>query len=344
MNEISMIGLDTAKRVFQLCGIDREGSVVLVRRLKRRELLGFVAKLARCRIALEACGASYHWAREFEKLGHTALLVPPGFVKRFAEGRAKSDARDAKALAFAGRSADLRPVPVRSEADQAALMLVKVRSLMTRQRTQAANALRGHLAEFGITAAAGNRGFAELMARLEKDGFGLPEPAVAALSLLAAHWRDIDAAIAKLGASLLERAKADPVVKRLSRMPGVGPITATVFALKVDASRFKTGRALAAWLGLTPKQHSSGEKRRLGGITKAGDEDLRSLLVLGAAARLIAAKRHIHTADPWVRDLLKRRPFKVAAVAVAAHMARGLWAMLKTGADYRTPRHADAAP
>ena len=218
MNEISMIGLDTAKRVFQLCGIDKEGNCVLVRRLKRRELLGFLAKLPRCKVALEACGASYHWAREIEKLGHQALLVPPGFVKRFAEGRHKSDGRDAKALGFAGRSPDLRAVPVRSEADQAALLLVKTRGLMVRQRTQAANALRGHLAEFGITAAAGHKGFAELLARLDKDGFGLPGPAVAGLTVLAAQWRGLEAAIATLTASLLARAKSDPAVRRLSQI------------------------------------------------------------------------------------------------------------------------------
>ena len=343
MNEVSTIGMDTAKSVFQLHGIDASGDCKLVRRLKRREVLAFFAKQPACTVVLEACGASHYWGREIEALGHTVKLVPPPFVKRFAEGRRKTDARDAKALALAGRSADLRPVPVKSAARQAALLVVKARSLLVRQHTQLGNALRGHFAEFGLTARTGDKGLESLIGRVESGEAQLPETCLAAFAVLIGQWRRLAAEIAALTATLLAQARGNETVRRLMGVPGVGPVIASVFALKIDdPSRFACGRNCAAWLGLTPNEHSTAGKRRLGAITKAGDEDLRSLLVLGAATLLIRAKRNPQSAGAWVEGIRKRRPFKVAAVALAARMARTLWALLKHGATYE-PRHAMAA-
>jgi transposase len=335
--------MDTAKRVFQVHGIDAKGDCVLVRRLKRREVLAFFKQQPSRTVALEACGAAHYWGREIAALGHAVKLVPPSFVKRFAEGRRKTDARDAKALALAGRSADLRPVPVKSAARQAALLVVKARSLLVRQHTQLGNALRGHFAEFGLTARTGDNGLEDLIGKVESGQAGLPETSLAAFAVLIGQWRGLGGEIAKLTATLLAQARGNETVRRLMEVPGVGPVTASVFALKIDdPGRFACGRNCAAWLGLTPNEHSTAGKRRLGAITKAGDEDLRSLLVLAAATLLIRAKRNPQGAGAWVRGILKRRPFKVAAVALAARNARTLWALLKHGATYQ-PRHAMAA-
>ena len=338
MSEISMIGFDTAKNVFQACCLDRHGSVVKNLRLKRRQVLEFFEKMAACTVALEACGSSYHWARQIAGLGHAVKLVPPPFLKRFLNGH-KNDARDAHALALAGGDGMLRPVPVKSEEEQAQLMGFKVRSLLVRQYTQASNSLRGQLAEFGLTANAGAKGLETLIARIETGVVTLPAQAVAAVAVLTRHWRALGFEIAKLTAALNLQIKGNERIQRLMTVPGVGPVTASVCAAKLgDPSRFACGRDFAAWLGLTPKQQSSGQKRRLASITKAGDEDLRSLLVLGAAAVLIRTKRKRDNADPWAAAILKRRPFKVAAVALAARNARTLWAILKNGSVYEPRR------
>jgi transposase len=347
MEEISMIGLDTAKSIFQVHGTDAGGDCKLVRRLKRRELLPFFKKLPPCTVALEACGASHHWAREITVLGHVlghqVKLVPPRFAKLFVEGRRKNDARVAKALALAGRSADLRAVPVKSTEQQAELLVVKARSLLVRQHTQTGNALRGHLAEFGLTARTGGNGLEDLIAKVESGEAQMPNAALAALATLIGQWHRLAAEIAKLTAQLLAQAKGNDLVKRLMSVPGVGPVIASVFALKVnDPGRFACGRNCAAWLGLTPNEHSSGGKRRLGAITKAGDEDLRALLVMGAASLLIRAKSAPGKVDAWVSAILKRRPFKVAAVALAARIARTLWALIKHGGTYQPDKRMKA--
>ncbi len=339
MSEISMIGFDTAKNVFQACCTDAQGLVVKNLRLKRRQVVEFFGKTAACMVALEACGASYYWARQIAALGHTVKLVPPPFLKRYCSSH-KSDARDAHALAMAGRDPMLRPVPVKSEDEQADLMRFKVRSLLVRQHTQAGNSLRGLLAEFGLTANSGTKGLETLIARIETGAVALPQPAIAALAILVRHWRGLGGEIAALNAALIAHARSDERTRRLMTVPGVGPVIASVCAAKLgDPGRFACGRDFAAWLGLTPKQHASGDKRKLGSITKAGDEDLRSLLVLGAAAVLIRAKRKPDNADPWAAAILRRKPFKVAAVALAARIARTLWAILKRGGVYE-PRRA----
>lgn len=342
MEEISMIGLDTAKSIFQVHGTDDKGECRLVRRLKRRDVLAFFRKLPGCTVALEACGASHYWAREIEALGHEVKLVPPRFVKLFVEGRRKTDARDAKALALAGKSPDLRAVPVKSAQRQAELLVIKARSLLVRQHTQTGNALRGHLAEFGLTARTGAKGLEELIAKVESGEAHVPDAAIAALAALLGQWRRLEEAIAKLTAQLEAQARTSETAKRLMSVPGVGPVTASVFALKVDdPQRFACGRNCAAWLGLVPNLRASAGKSRLGAISKAGDEDLRSLLVMGAASILIRAKAAPDKADPWIRDIARRKPFKVAAVALAARMARTLWALTRHGGTYK--RRAGAA-
>lgn len=344
MDKISMIGFDTAKSVFQLHGIDERGDCKLVRRLKRKEVLPFFKKQPACTVALEACSASHYWGREIAALGHAVKMVPPPFVERFRQGTRKNDARDAKALACAGRAEDLRPVPVKSESRQAELLSVKVRGLLVRQRTQAGNSLRSQLGEFGLVARTGDKGLEGLVAKVESGEAGLPEAALLPLAELVKHWRGLGEAIAKLTADLMAKARGNATVKRLMDVPGVGPITAAVCDLQVeDPGRFACGRDFAAWLGLVPNERSSAGKRRLGAITKAGNEDLRSLLVLGAATILIRAKRDPASADPWVAAILKRRPFKVAATALAARNARVLWALLKRGEAYRHRKDAPIA-
>jgi transposase len=359
MNEVSMIGLDTAKNVFQLCGLNTEGAGTLERRLKRVEVAGFFRKLPPCTVALEACGGSHHWARTLLKLGHRVHLIAPQFVKRFAEGRRKTDQRDAKAVAFAAKSPDLRPVPVKSEEEQAQLAVLSARRLLVNQRTQTGNALRGHLCEFGLVARTGDSGLEGLLNKLEAGEIAVPKSALEAIAALAFQWRGLGERIARLTSQLTVAAKANTTTRRLMQVPGVGPIIATAFVLKVpEPQRFASARNCAAWLGLVCNERSSGSKRRLGGITKAGDEDLRMLLVQGAAARIVAAKRKSKTADPtadpkagpkadpkadptadlWLRRMIAEKPFKVAAVALAARMARTLWAMLNSGADY-SPKH-----
>jgi transposase len=335
MNDITTIGLDTAKSVFQVHGVDARGDCMLVRRLKRREVLRFFESQPGCTVALEACGASHHWAREIGARGHLVKLVPPPFIKRFASGRRKNDARDAKALAHAGQSADLRAVPVKSAGLQAELMAIKARGLLVRQHTQLGNSLRAMMSELGFTARAGDKGLEGLIASLESDQAAVPQAALPALAAYVRQWRGLGGEIAGLTAQLLARARGNAAVRRLMAVPGVGPLSALVFALKVDdPSRFGCGRNCAAWLGLAPNEHSTANKRRIGSISKEGDEDLRSLLVLGAASVLIRAKRNPASATPWVAAILRRRPFKVATVALAARNARTLWALAKHGSDF----------
>lgn len=345
MREISIIGLDTAKSVFQLHALDSRGDLVWRKRPKRAELLRVLAKVKPCVVALEACAASHYWGREIEALGHSVKLIPPPFVKKFATGRRKTDERDAEALAFAGRCAQLRPVPVRSADAAAAQLPLKTRGIFVAQRTQLANAIRGHLGEFGHVACGGEAGLTALIAAVESGAAALPKGALNGIAALIAQWRALGEEIARFDADLRARAAADPLVKRLMDVPGVGPVTAAVFALKVDdPARFDSGRNCAAWTGLTPNERSSGGKRKLGAITKAGDEDLRSLLVMGAASVLLRAKRAPHQADPWVMAIMARRPFKVAAVALAARNARTLWALARHGGTYQPrPRAGQTA-
>jgi transposase len=338
MNTI-MIGLDVAKSVFQVHGIDAAGTVTVQRQLRRGQVERFFAGLAPCIVGLEACGGAHHWARLLQRLGHEVRMMPAHYVKPYVK-RNKTDGRDAEAICEAMSRPTMRFVPVKSEEAQAELALHRTRALLVRQRTMLANALRAGLGEFGIVAALGNKGLRALMCQLAEMPGAIPEAARAALSVLAVQWENLDGAVRDLEARIVRNARAQAAARRLMDIPGVGPMAASLSVAKVpDAGVFRSARDFAAWLGLTPRECGTGGKQRSGGISKQGDRSLRQLLILGACARLAHARRR-GVADPWLRQLLARRPFKVAVVALAAKMARIIWALLKTGEQYRAPRHA----
>jgi transposase len=338
----TMIGLDLAKNVFQVHGIDAAGVVTVRRTLRRGQVARFFTNLAPCEVGMEACGGAHHWARLLVRLGHKVRMMPASYVKPYVK-RNKTDGRDAEAICEAMSRPTMRFVPVKSEEAQAVLALHRTRGLLVRQRTMTANALRAGLAEFGIVAAQGNKGLHALMAELAAGLGCIPEDARAALSLLAVQWENLDGAVRDLEVRIGRAARTHEAARRLMEIPGVGPLGASASIVKVpDASVFRTARDFAAWIGLTPRQAGSGGKQRSGGISKQGDRMLRQLLILGATARLAYARAR-GTTDPWLRQLLARRPFKVAAVALAAKMARIIWVLLKTGERYRPQAHRAGA-
>lgn len=289
---------------------------------------------------MEACGGSHHWGRTLQALGHSVRLIPPQYVKPFVK-RAKNDRNDAEAISEAAVRPGMRQVPVKSAETQAQAMLLTVRELLVRQRTQLVNALRGHAAEMGLVAPAGDKGLAALRAEIATDA-SLPAPAAQALQLLGAEIDRLEARLAEADAKLMAQHKANPDSRRLSTMPGVGPMSGLSFALRVDATQFRSARHFAAWLGLVPREHSTAGKQRMGGISRAGNERLRQLLVLGATAVIQHAKPGRPGASPWLLALLARRPRKLVAVALANKMARVIWAMLTSGEAYRQPLPAAA--
>ena len=336
MTEYTRVAVDTSKHVFTLHGIDAKGHAVLRRNLRRAGFVEFFEKLPPTQVALEACGGSYHWARELQALGHEVLLLPPQYVKPFVK-RGKNDRNDAEAICTAAGQPGMAHVPVKSAEAQAAAMLLSVRELLTRQRTQLVNALRGHAAEFGLVAAKGEAGLREVIAKAA-DTQTLPEAAVQALAVLGAEIDRIETALEQADKKLVAQHKASAMSRALAEIPGVGWMTALTLSLQVDASQFRSGRHLAAWIGLTPREHSTGGKQRLGGISRAGHERLRSLLVLGSTA-VIQHARPGRT-SPWLLSLLERKPRKLAAVALANKIARVAWAMMVTGEAYRHPAKA----
>jgi transposase len=340
MEEITRVAIDTSKSVFTLHGVDGAGRAVLRRNVRRQDLVRFFERLAPIDVALEACGGSHHWGRTLQALGHRVRLIPPQYVKPFVK-RSKNDRNDAEAISEAASRPDMRDVPVKSAEAQAAAMLLSVRDLLMRQRTQLVNALRGHATELGLVAAKGDKGLAELRAEIAADA-SLPAAAVEALGLLGGEIDRIAARLAETDKTLMARHRANGQSRLLAEIPGVGPVGALNFSLRVDASQFRSGRHFAAWLGLVPKQHTTGGKPRLGHISRAGDERLRQLLVLGATAVIRHAKPEHPTASPWLLALLERKPRKLAAVALANKMARIIWAMLTSGQSYRRP--APASP
>jgi transposase len=335
---IIRIGLDTARHVFQVHGVDENEQPVLRRQLRRSEVEKFFAKLAPSRIGLEACGASHHWARLLRRLGHEAMLLPPQYVRPYVK-RGKNDRIDAAAICEAMSRPGMRFVPVKSAERQAALMMLRARDLLIKQRTMLSNAMRGHAAEFGVVAAKGPVKISELLQRAHAEEAGVPALAREMLSLLANQLDALEARLKALETQLVAWHRQDPVSQCLATQPGIGPVGAVSFALKVtDPQGFRSARHFAAWLGLTPKEHSTGGRRRPGRISRQGDETLRRLLVLGATARIRFAKAG--RASPWLMNLLARRPKKLAAVALANKMARILWAMMVSGETYRHPQQA----
>ena len=334
MGEITTVGLDLAKQVFQVHAVDAAGAVMLRKVLRRGQVLSFFAGLPPCLVGMEACATAHYWARELTALGHEVRLMPPQYVKAYVR-RQKNDAADAAAICEAVGRPAMRLVPVKSEAQQAALVLHRVRDLLQRQRTMLINALRGHLAEFGVIAPPGPRHVAQLAAVVrDETASGVPEPARRVLLMLVEQLEELSGRLAALRQELLARHRADPASCRLATIPGIGPITAsTLVATITDPTAFRSGRELAAWLGLVPRQHSSGGKARLGRISKRGDTELRHLLITGAQAVLRWPKAV--AADPWLKALLARRPRLVAAVALANKLARIAWALLRHQTEFR---------
>jgi transposase len=332
---IIRIGLDTAKHVFQVHGVDESEQAVLRRQLRRREMAKFFAQLPPARIGLEACGASHYWARVLGGLGHEVVLLPPQYIKPYVK-RGKNDAIDAAAICEAMSRPGMRFVPVKSAENQAALMLLSVRDLLVKERTMLINAMRGHAAEFGVIAAKGRGKVAELLQQAHTEEAGVPALALALLKVLSGQLDALEAQLKVIEVELMALHRQDPVSQCLATQPGIGPIGAVSFSLKVpDPKAFGSGRHFAAWLGITPKENSSGGRHRQGRISRQGDEGLRRLLVLGATAVIRFAKPG--QASPWLINLLARRPKKVAAVALANKMARTLWAMMVSGEVYRRP-------
>jgi transposase len=329
---IIRIGLDTSKHVFQLHGVDEHEAPGLRRRLRRGEMGKFFKKLPPTQIGLEACGAAHHWARVLRALGHEVVLLPPQYVKPYVK-RGKNDAIDAAAICEAMSRPQMRFVPVKSAEDQAALMLLKVRDLVVKQRTMVINAIRGHAAEFGIVGAKGPQKIADLLKRIGEDAT-LPALAREMVASLAGQLAALEVRLKGLEAKLMARHKAEPRSRLLATIPGIGPIGALSFALKVPEARaFRSGRHFAAWLGITPREHSTAGRHRPGRISRQGDESLRRLLVLGATAVIQQAKPG--RTSPWLLALLARKPKKLATLALANKMARIVWAMLISGELYR---------
>lgn len=337
------IGLDIAKSVFHVHGVDAAGAVVLRKRLRRREVVGFFAALEPCLIGIEACGGAHHWGRALSALGHEVRLLPPAYVTPYVK-RGKNDAVDAAAICEAVGRPSMRFVPVKSRAQQAALVPHRTRDLLVRQRTMLINSLRSLLAEFGVVAPRGRGRLGELVAQLEAaEEEHIPGSARVMLLDLVEAIEALDARIARAEKAIVAAARADATARRLMTVPGVGPITASaIVATLGDASRFRNGRHFAAWLGLVAKQSSTGGRPRLGRISKMGDRYLRKLLVLGATARLRAVGREQSPLAQWTRALLARRPARLVTLALANKTARILWALMARGETYR-PEAAAAA-
>lgn len=336
MNEVAVVGLDLAKNVFQVHGIGAGGEVVVRRQLRRAQVLGFFVDLAPCLVGMEACASAHHWARELMALGHEVRLMPPAYVKAYVK-RGKTDAADAEAIAEAVTRPTMRFVAVKTTAQQGALMLHKSRDLLVRQRTMLINALRGHLGEFGIIAPQGSAGVRVALRPLSVERDRLPELAQAALRGLASQLEALSEEIAALERRILAWHRADETSRRLATIPGIGPITASAMAASVpDPNLFKSGRQFAAWLGLTPRAHSSGGKERQVGISKMGDGYLRRLLVVGATAVLRMARQR-RTGGVWLMGLIERKKPKTAAVALANKTARIAWVLMARKENYSRP-------
>ncbi len=333
MEHVCRIGMDTSKRIFQLHGVNAAEEPILRKKLRRSDMIAFFKRLSPTVIAIEACGASHHWARLLGSFGHEVKLIAPQLVKPYVK-RGKNDAADAEALCEAMSRPAMRFVPVKTAEQQAALMLMGLRDRMIRNRTQLANAIRGYAAEFGLTVATGIVHIPHLLARIQADE-SLPGLARELFAAQAEEYRQLQASISDVEARLRTWHKNAPCSRRLAKIPGIGPVGAAMLILKTPAPEaFRSARQFAAWIGLTPKDHSTAGRVRLGSITRAGDESLRSVLVVGATAVIRQLRMSRGTAFPWLVNLLKRKPPKLAAVALANKMARIAWKLMMSGESY----------
>jgi transposase len=327
------IAIDISKHVFTLHGVDAQEHPILRRNLKRADVEKLFSQLPSTEVVMEACGGAHHWARVFAGLGHRVRLLPAQYVKPFVK-RSKNDRTDAAAICEAASRPEMAHVPVKSAEQQADAMILKHRELLIRQRTATINALRGHAAEFGVIAGKGTSKVQPLLTKLAEDG-AIPPAASTMFARMGEHIAQLDCQIDDLEKELLAQHKANSVSQSLAAVPGVGPITAITFALTVTPAHFASARHFAAWMGLTPKEHSTGGKQRLGRISKEGNERLRQLLVVGATSVIRHAKPGAKHTSAWLLKLLERKPRKLVAVALANKMARILWAMMAHGELYR---------
>lgn len=336
---IVTIGLDLAKSVFQAHGVDEGGSAVLVKKLHRKQMLPFFSKLPPCLIGVEACGTAHYWARTLTTMGHKVRLIPPAYVKAYVK-RGKSDALDAEAICEAVQRPTMRFVPTKTVEQQGILMTHRARSLLVRQRTMLANALRAHLAELGLVANPGIANLAKLAEQAMADKDALPPYARSALEILIRQIMTISSEVAALDQQLIAWHAESEASRRLAAIPGLGIITATAIAATVtDPDQFRSGRQFAAWLGLTPQQHSTGGKTRLGAISKQGDRYLRRLLVVGATAVMRHVKDKPTPMAEWIRKLSEKKPFRLVSVALANKLARIAWVVLTRKETYHPYAH-----
>ena len=334
--QVTTVGLDLAKRVFQVHGVDAAGHVVIRRRFQRTEIAGFFAELPACLVGIEACATAHYWARLIGAAGHQVRLIPPSYVKPYVR-RSKTDAADAEAICEAVGRPSMRFVSVKSTHQQAALLHHRARDLLVRQRTMLINAIRGHLGEFGIIAPAGRHRVTDLLKALQDaDDADLPALAREALQTLFSELSALEMRIKALEAVIMREHRANTVSRRLVTIPGIGPITASAIAATIaDPSAFRSGRELAAWIGLVPRQHSSGGKQKMGRVSKQGDRYLRRLLTVGATAVMRRLSGKTDGLSLWVRALLDRRPFRLVSLALANKMARIAWAVMVRSESYR---------
>ena len=341
MKKFIRAAIDLGKGYLQFHGLEADAGPAMTRKLKRSNVLAFFSRIEPCRIGMEACGSAHYWARELAGLGHDVVLIPPVYVKPYVK-RGKNDAADAAAICEAMTRPGMRFVPVKTAEQQAILMLHKTRDLLVKQRTMSVNALRGHLAEFGLVVAKGVGRVEDLIALARADA-GLPAAALAAVERLAVQLDELDASIDALDDEIAQTSESNPTSRLLDTIPGVGPLIASLLTARVpDPAVFRSGRDFAAWLGLTPRQNSSGGKEKLGAITRQGDRRVRTLLVVGATAVLRVARKRKGALAEWIVALRARKPEKLAAVALANKLARIAWAMMTTGETFRAETYAKA--
>lgn len=343
MSEVTTIGLDIAKTVFHAHGADASGRAQFSRKISRGKLLQFFAMQPRCTVALEACGGAHHWARELTRLGHEAKLIPPAYVKPFVK-RNKNDAADAEAICEAAQRPSMRFVAIKSEEQQASGLVFRTRDLLVRQRTQLINAIRGHLTEYGWVAPKGPSHVAMLGALLDDElGASIPPAARTMFRTLLDLLAVLNDRIGDLDKEIARRAREDETARRLMTIPGVGPITATaITALAPPAETFAKGRDFAAWLGLAPRQYSTGGKQKLGSISKMGERTLRRLLIIGSSAVVLQASKRGAPQGSWLEQMMARKPRMLVTVALANKTARIIWALLVRHEDYKAPVAAAA--